>query len=111
MVSTYLEFKSTINQARLVPSELEIEVYIRMGKLVSMELGFKVYWDQCNMVPRCIHINMSRMTETLVARFIGELVCWDQVKQVNGRMVELESTRMGTWVNWFMDQMNGDSLI
>ena len=82
-----------------------------MGKLVSMELGFKVYWDQCNMVPRCIHINMSRMTETLVARFIGELVCWDQVKQVNGRMVELESTRMGTWVNWFMDQMNGDSLI
>ena len=95
----------------MVPSELEIEVYIRMGKLVSMELGFKVDWDQCNMVPRCIHINMSRMTETLVARFIGKLVCWDQVKQVNGRMVELESTRMGTWVNWFMDQMNGDSLI
>jgi len=57
------------------------------------------------MVPRCIHINIPRMAETWVARFIGELVCWDQVKSVNGRIVELESSRMGTWVNWFMDQM------
>jgi hypothetical protein len=45
------------------------------------------------------------MTEILVARFIEKSVCWDQVKQVNGRIVELESTRMGTWENWFIDQM------
>jgi hypothetical protein len=28
----------------LVPSELETEAYIRMGKLVPMKLEFKVYW-------------------------------------------------------------------
>ena len=51
------------------------------------------------------------MAEKWVARFIGKLVCWDQVKQVNGRMVELESTRMGTWENWIMDQMGTNSTI
>jgi predicted mannosyl-3-phosphoglycerate phosphatase (HAD superfamily) len=63
------------------------------------------------MVPRCIHINIPRIAETWVARFIEKLVCWDQFKSVNGRIVELESTSMGTWVNWFMEQMGTYSTI
>jgi hypothetical protein len=63
------------------------------------------------MVPRCIHINIPRMAETWVTRFIEKSVCWDQVKSVNGRIVELESTRMGTWENWFIDQMGTYSTI
>jgi predicted mannosyl-3-phosphoglycerate phosphatase (HAD superfamily) len=63
------------------------------------------------MVPRCIHINIPRIAETWVARFIEKLVCWDQFKSVNGRIVELESTRMETSVNWFMEQMGTYSTI
>jgi hypothetical protein len=63
------------------------------------------------MVPRCIHINIPRIAETWVTRFIGKLFCWDQVKSVNGRIVELESTRMETWENWFIDQMGTYSTI
>jgi hypothetical protein len=51
------------------------------------------------------------MAETWVARFIEKLVCWDQFKSVNGRIVELESTSMGTWENWFMEQMGTYSTI